>query len=47
MVQSGALLLTRNSTTYLGVAKLRCRRTAGLCTALVADLKPFFCFAGF
>jgi len=28
MVQSGSLVPTRNSSTYLGVAKLGCRRTA-------------------
>jgi len=28
MVQSGSLFPTKNSSTYLGVAKLRCRRAA-------------------
>jgi len=37
---------TRNSSTYLIVAKLRCRRTAER-TALIADLKLVFRFTGF
>jgi len=48
MVQSGALVLIRNSSTYLGVVKLKCRRTADSArTALVVDLKLIFGFAGF
>ena len=38
---------TRNSSTYLYVAKLQCRPTADSRTALVARLKLFFRFAGF
>ena len=44
MVQLGSLVPTRNSSTYLGVAKLRCRRTAVSRTALITDLKLIFSF---